>query len=200
MNKKSVAILLAVLLVVGIAIGGTMAWLTSTPGDVINTFTTGDVNITLDETEAELVPGGDGDKAKDFQMIPGWTIDKDPKVTVLDGSEACYVFVQAVKSENFDSYMTYQIADGWTELPGYTGVYYQEFAEKITEDTELQVLKEDRVTVLDTVTKEMMNSLDNRNDYPTLTFKAYAIQLYKNNTEKFDVTEAWKNVSTQSNA
>ena len=37
MNKKSAAVLLAVLLVVGIAIGGTMAWLTSTPGDVINT-------------------------------------------------------------------------------------------------------------------------------------------------------------------
>ncbi len=197
MNKKSVAVLLAVLLVVGVAIGGTMAWLTSTPEPVKNVFTTGDVK--LDLTETDTVDDADGNKTKDFQMIPGWTIEKDPKVTVQAISEACYVFVKAEKSSNFDEYMTYEIAEGWTELAENTGVYYKEIDVITNTDTTYGVIKNDTVNVKDTVTKEMMNGLTEAT-YPTLTFKAYAIQLYKNNTEKFSVNEAWQNVSTQSNA
>ena len=50
-------------------------------------------------------------------------------------------------------------------------------------------MKDNKVTVLDSVTKEMMN--DTGFTAPTLTFTAYATQLYKNNTDKFTPANAW---------
>lgn len=58
--------------------------------------------------------------------------------------------------------------------------------------TEFSVLKDDQVTVLGTVTKEMMAAVENNK--PTLTITVYASQLYKNNTELFTAAEAWANV------
>ena len=48
--KRSVALLVAIALLIGCAAGGTMAWLTMQTGTITNTFTVGDINITLDET------------------------------------------------------------------------------------------------------------------------------------------------------
>lgn len=47
-------------------------------------------------------------------------------------------------------------------------------------------------TVKEEVTKEQMNALDSESSYPTLTFTAYAVQLYKSNTEQFEPAEAWE--------
>lgn len=181
MKKKSLALLLAIALVVVGAVAGTVAWLTDKTPSVTNTFTTSDINIELKETK------------NNFQMIPGWNIEKDPKVTVKAGSEACYLFVKLEKSENFNQYMTYDMAKGWTELQGYAGVYYREVA-AATADTTFEVLKDNQVTVKGTVTKEQMNALT-ADTYPTLTVTAYASQLYKNNTEKFTAAEAWDNIT-----
>lgn len=181
MKKKSLALLLAIAIVVVGAVAGTVAWLTDRTPSVTNTFTTSDINIELKETK------------NNFQMIPGWNIEKDPKVTVKAGSEACYLFVKLEKSENFNQYMTYDMAKGWTELQGYAGVYYREVA-AATADTTYEVLKDNQVTVKGTVTKEQMNGLT-ADTYPTLTVTAYASQLYKNNTEKFTAAEAWANIA-----
>ena len=88
MKKKSLALLLAIAIVVVGVVAGTLAWLTDKTAPVTNTFTTSDIDIDLTETEAE------------YKMIPGWSIDKDPTVTVKAGSEACYLFVKLVKSDN----------------------------------------------------------------------------------------------------
>ena len=50
LNMKPLAVLLALTLLVGCAIGGTIAWLTAQTGEVVNTFTVGDINIKLEET------------------------------------------------------------------------------------------------------------------------------------------------------
>ena len=110
--KKTIALLVAVSMIVGCVIGGTLAWLTHSTGPVTNTFTTSDITVTLEETTG-----------KDYKMIPGYTIAKDPKVTVTTGSEECYLFVKMEKSNNFDIFMTYEIAEGWTALDGIAGVY-----------------------------------------------------------------------------
>ena len=182
MKKKSLALLLAIAIVVVGAVAGTVAWLTDKTPSVTNTFTTSDINIELTETTGES-----------YKMIPGCTIKKDPKVTVKTGSEACYLFVKLEKSENFDQYMTYEMAEGWTALPGNAGVFYREVA-AATADTTFAVLKDNQVTVKDKVTKEQMNALT-ADTYPTLTVTAYASQLYKNNTEKFTVAAAWANIA-----
>lgn len=181
MKKKSLALLLAIAIVVVGVVAGTVAWLTDKTPSVTNTFTTSDINIELKETK------------NNFQMIPGWNIEKDPKVTVKAGSEACYLFVKLEKSTNFDTFMTYEMADGWEALPEAPGVYYREVA-AATADTTFEVLKGNQVTVKDEVTKAQMNALT-ADTYPTLTVTAYASQLYKNNTEKFTVAEAWANIA-----
>ncbi len=198
MKKKTVALLLALVLTFGVAVGGTIAWLTDTTDEVKNTFTTSDVDIDLTETERE------------YQMIPGYTIDKDPKVTVEAGSEQCYVFVKVTEA-NWPEFMeddgttrkvNYEIAAGWEKLTGVDGVndvWYRIQAE-VPENTAVEdlpvysVLKDDQVTVSGTLTKAEMNSITTK---PTLTITAYACQYMKNNTDPFTAAEAWANITAE---
>ena len=159
MKKKTLALVLALTLLVAGVVGGTLAWLTDRTAEVKNTFTVGDINISLTETTT------------DYKMVPGNTIAKDPTVTVKANSEA--LFVQVTESENLDTFITYAIAEGWTALPGVDGVYYREVPASNADQT-FPVLAGNAVTVKDTVTKEMLTAKDFTN--PTLTFKAYAIQ------------------------
>jgi hypothetical protein len=176
---KVLALVLAVVLVLGAVIGTTVAWLITNTTPVVNTFTYGDINITLEETDTGL-DEDDDKKTNQYQMVPGKEIDKDPKVTVLKNSEDCWLFVKLEKSSNFDEFMTYAIADGWTELDAtkYPGIYYREVAMS-DNDAEFTVLKDNKVTVKTDVTKDMFNKLDadaNNKIYPQLKVTAYAVQ------------------------
>lgn len=176
---KVMALVLAVVLVLGAVIGTTVAWLITNTTPVVNTFTYGDINITLEETDTGL-DEDDDKKTNQYQMVPGKEIDKDPKVTVLKNSEDCWLFVKLEKSSNFDEFMTYAIADGWTELDAtkYPGIYYREVAMS-DNDAEFTVLKDNKVTVKTDVTKDMFNKLDadaNNKIYPQLKVTAYAVQ------------------------
>ena len=182
---KTMILVLAVMLIVGCTIGGTLAWLTATTGEVKNTFTTSDISITLTETK--------GGTNKEFKMVPGCTIEKDPKVTVLAGSEKCYLFVKLEKSTNFDTFMTYTTASDWTALTDVENVYYR-VVDASAANQAFDVLSGNTVSVKDSVTKADMNGL-NQTTYPTLTVSAYASQYFKNNTESFTATEAWNNVN-----
>lgn len=176
MKKKTLALVLALTLLVAGVVGGTLAWLTDRTAEVKNTFTVGDINIGLTETTT------------DYKMVPGNTIAKDPTVTVKANSEACWLFVKVTKSENLDTFITYAIAEGWTALPGVDGVYYREVPASAADQT-FSVLKGDAVTVKDTVTKAMLTAKDFAN--PTLTFKAYAVQ--KDNVAS--ASDAWAKVN-----
>lgn len=191
--KKKVLSIVAVVLVLCCAIGGTLAWLTAKTAPVKNTFTTSDIKIKLEES-----------KDLNLKMVPGFDIKKDPQVWVEKGSEECYLFVKLEKGNDFDKYMTYKVdtTEGqWTRLTGegITGeIYYRVVsADDITAETHYSVLKGDKVTVRETVTKEMMNSLT-AETYPTLTVTAYASQLYKNSdttNNTFSALEAWNNAN-----
>ena len=165
MKKKSIAVVLALVLLVCCAVGGVLAWLTDTTDPVVNTFTIGNVDITLAESEN-----------LNLKMVPGQTITKDPKVTVVGGSEACWLFVKVEKSDNLESFINYAIADGWTQLPDVAGVYYREVSAS-DDSQEFNVLTDNQVTVKTDVTKTMMDNLSKDNAVqPTLTFTAYACQ------------------------
>ena len=191
---KTMFMILAVVLIVGISVGGTLAWLTATTGPVTNTFTTSDIDITLTETGAT-------NNANSYKMVPGNTIEKDPKVTVEGGSEDCYLFVKLDKSRNYDNFLTLTVADGWTQLKEDKDgqaitdlIYYRKVVAKST-DQEFSVLKDNKVTVNGSVTKKQMNDLTTAT-YPTLTVTAYASQLYKSAGVEFTPAEAWANFST----
>ena len=185
MKKKSLALVLALAMIVVCVVGGTLAWLIDKTDPVTNTFTTSDVDITLTETTTN------------YQMIPGYTIDKNPKVTVLADSEKCYLFVKVAESDNFDTFMTYEMAAGWTRGDGTnipSNVYYREVAAS-TDNQEFGVLKDDQVTVKDTVTKDNLNALNAEGaTQPTLTFTAYACQYNSSNNTPFTAEAAWAKV------
>ena len=174
-NVKLAVTVMAVVLVLGTVIGGTLAWLMDRTTPVVNTFTYGDIDITLVETDT-----GDGDNNPNtnrYEMVPGTDVTKDPVVTVQADSLDSWLFVKLEKSANYDSFMEFEIASGWTQLTGQEGVYYRETS-RSDADQSFQVLKDNKVSVKDTVTKAMLNALDEggASDYPTLTITSYAVQ------------------------
>ena len=190
-GSKALVLVLAMVLLMGAAIGGTIAWLTDRTAPVVNTFPVGNIDIELDE-------GGAVDNKQSFKMIPGYTIAKKPYVTVKGGSEACWVFVKVDESTTLDSYISYTVdSANWTALDGHDGVYYKEFTAAITADTTIDILTGDQVTVKDNVTKAMMDDLNAEGAVqPTLTFTAYACQHNSGNETAFTPAEAWAKVNT----
>ena len=187
MKKKGLALVLALTLLVVCVVAGTLAWLTAKSDVVTNTFTTSDIKVELKETTGT-----------EYKMIPGYTISKNPKATVLSGSEECYLFVKLDKSTNFDTYLEYVIADGWTKLDGVTDTVYYREVKTANIGTAYSVLKDNQVTVKGDVTKEQMNALDTEGaEKPTLKITAYASQLHKNATETFSPSDAWDNIANK---
>lgn len=94
--KKTIAIVMLVVLVSAVSVLGTLAYLTASDS-VQNTFTVGKVAITLDEAKVDANGAAlTGDaaervKANSYKLLPGHTYDKDPQVTVKAGSELSYI-------------------------------------------------------------------------------------------------------------
>ena len=205
MKKKGLALILALtLLTVGI-VAGTLAWLTAKSDTVVNTFTTSDIEVKLEETKGTTVTGG-----KEFKMIPGYELEKDPKAWVVAGSEDCYLFVKLDWANNTytsgktaKSYLDWAIADGWALVPGETNVYYRTVTSaQMSSDNgatnAYPILAGNKVTVSGDINKEQMNALDAEGAAkPTLTITAYASQLHKNATETFSAVDAWKNIANK---
>lgn len=199
-SMKPLVLILALVMVFGGVIGGTVAWLIAAPDPVVNTFTYGDIDITLEETDTNL-DGDSNPNTNEYEMMPGEKITKDPVVTVKAGSEEMWLFVKLEKSSNFDTFMEYTVDGSWAELSGEDGVYYRHItaAEVANADLEAHVLAGDTVTVKQSVTKEMLNGLDENADgteaatkyYPTLTVTAYAVQYAGNPT----AADAWAKVT-----
>lgn len=180
---------LALVLVVAVAsVGGTIAWLKVETTPVVNTFTVGDINITLTETKGTVKDG-----KHEFKIIPGVDIEKDPKVTVKANSEACWLFVK-VEEDNWPTVtetigdlettgtttvrkVNYEIVSDWQKLIGVAGVdnvYYRK-VNATTADAVFDVLKDNKVTVSQNLTKTDVATIKNAGT-PTLTFTAYAVQ------------------------
>ncbi len=85
-KKRFVAILLCMTLVALAAIGATFAYLTDTKS-VNNTFTMGNVKITLDETNVND-PTGDRVTSNAYNVYPGAVVTKDPIVHNVGGNAA----------------------------------------------------------------------------------------------------------------
>ena len=197
LSGKLVVAMLAVTLLIGCAIGGTVAWLTAKTEAVVNTFTYGDINITLAETKPVN---------QRAEIIPGVNIEKDPKVTVNPNSEACYLFVK-ITEENWPTFtetdgttkkVSYGIPTDWKPLAGETGVYYREVdAATANAGVSYYILKGDEtyphgvVTVSENLTKNEVNSITTTTQ-PKLTFTAYAVQKDGIST----AADAWAKVST----
>lgn len=195
MKKKAVkllSILLAAALLVGASVGGTLAWLSAKTQTVTNTFTIGNITISLTETGAEDTNADGKLDSKSFKLIPGTKYTKDPTVTVGANSESCYLFVKVNASANLSNYITYSLRladDEWKELPDVSGVYYREVATS-TLDQNFYVLtgidedgfRNGYVQIKEGVTKDMMGAANNL----SLSFTAYAVQ-----KDNLTLAQAW---------
>lgn len=202
---KSLLLILTCVLLFGSAIGGTIAWLTADAGEVVNTFTESDIDITFSET----LPDG-----QTAQMVPGCTIAKNPTVKVEEGSEDCWLFVKITESTSpaLDDYIAYAIAEGWEEVEAENNgvtvigrrVYKTaptktfgilgagEYTDNMgTADDYKITWDANEVCVKPSVTEDMMEAIGGTQK-PTLSFKAYAVQLFKNaEKDEFSKLEAW---------
>ena len=212
-RRNTLYVLIAVLAIaISGSIGGTLAWLIDSTDEVVNTFTVGNIDITLTETGANQ---NDDIWEKSYKMVPGDVIEKDPVVTVLKNSEKCYVFLQITESSNLAQYISYMVLEdnnaedgfnGWVsyDATGYENIYYRivevastdtsfniigyQDEEKVTEQTtDDDAVVENKVLVKGSVTKTDMDNLEKEGaTLPTLSFKAAAVQ-FENRT----LPQAW---------
>ena len=92
-KRKALIMVLCAVLLVSTTMFATIAYLKS-EANVNNTFTVGNVHITLDETKVDEYGSKDGNERvteNEYKLIPGHKYIKDPTVTVIAGSEDCYV-------------------------------------------------------------------------------------------------------------
>lgn len=202
MKKKILVACLCVALAVLTVAGTTLAYLTS-HDTVTNTFTVGNVAITLDEKDVDdSTPNADRDKANAYLLMPGKKYEKDPIVHVANTSENSWIFVKvengisafeaATREGDYKTIADQIKANGWTELTGVTGVtgvYYKEFTKptNTTGNTDLPVFQEFQIS--DTANSVAGWSTIGTNNNIVVT--AYAIQ-----KEGFDTAAAaWAEVS-----
>lgn len=132
--KKKLMTVLALVLVIAMSVAGTYAYLTS-HDSVTNTFTVGNVSITMDEAKVDvdgkIMPNENRVHENSYKLMPGHTYVKDPTVVVTGGSENCWLFVKvengvAAYEKAGDATIAKQIEkNGWTALDNNPGVYYK---------------------------------------------------------------------------
>lgn len=122
-NKALLLALCAILLVAG-SIMGTLAYLTSN-ATVENTFTAGNVKITMTEAKVDaygkLVEGAARVTGNEYKLVPGHTYTKDPTIYVDANSEDCYIFVKIENGLGTDASIAMNA--GWTKVEGVDGVW-----------------------------------------------------------------------------
>ena len=179
--KKILITIVATVLVCACAIGGTLAWLMDTSDTVTNTFTVGDINISLSETVSN-----------EFSMVPGDVLKKDPIITIDANSEDCWIYIEIIETNNVfgeEKYVNYSLTNVWnataisTKTVGntVTTVYATDavYAKNASSQT-VQVFESidtyttGAVTVNSGITKDDIASLTANK--PTIALKAYAIQ------------------------
>ena len=207
--KALVLSLCAVLLVVT-TVFVTMAYLTS-QDSVTNTFTVGEISLTLDEkdtdnSKTDTTTEG-RDKANEYHLLPSNTYEKDPTVHVAKNSEDCYVYVKVVNgiaeaeatTGTYDGKEYKSIADqiaalGWTQLvvddAPVEGVYYKEVGQKDV-NRDLVVFKEFRIKdeISNTELKKYATEANTTEPTKIIEVTAYAVQ----QAGFTDAADAWSN-------
>ena len=188
-ERKMVSLVVAVSLIMGCLIGGTLAWLTDETDSVTNTFTVGNVAIALTETPNTDSDNNGVNDCWKAQMIPGTRYSKDPKVSVTSDTNAdCYLFVKFEEKDNPSDYLTYEStltsANGWTQGDG-TNIPSDVWYRTVAKDADLKewnLLKENCVTVKTSVTEDTMTEASKAK----LIYTAYAVQ-----KDNLTVEQAW---------
>lgn len=199
--KKSKAILMVVcaMLLVAASVMGTLAYLTST-ATVTNTFSVGNVAITMDEKDVDnSTTGAERDTENAYKLMPGHEYEKDPTIHVAPTSEKCYLFVnvvngiEAIEEKGTDTatatttVAAQMTANGWEAVEGQTGVFvYTNKTDKpfaVAGGANIKVF--DKFVIDDGVDNATLAAYDTK----TIVVTAYAIQA--DGFESMTATEIW---------
>lgn len=132
-TKKVLILGLCAVLLVAASVLGTMAYLTDT-AEVKNTFTVGNVAITLDEAKVDVngveVTPATRVAENEYKLMPGHEYIKDPTVHVAAGSEDCFLFVKVkngisgIETKTEANTIAAQMAaNHWKAVDGVANVY-----------------------------------------------------------------------------
>lgn len=175
--RKVLLLALCAALLVSATVMGTLAYLTSTD-EVTNTFSVGNVKITLDEAKvgddgkAITGEGAERVQSNSYKLLPGHEYDKDPTVHVDAASEDCYIFVKVeneIAAIEADTKIAAQMAtNGWTAVEGVANLYCK--TDAVKGGTDHVVFS--TVKVADTVDNATLATYKDK----TVKVTAYAIQ------------------------
>lgn len=192
-RTKALTLALCAVLLVVATVFATMAFLTS-KDSVTNTFTVGNVAITLDEADVDNsntdTTSEGRDKANKYHLIPGHTYDKDPTIHVTEGSEDCWLFVKVenglekAEAEGATSIASQMAANGWALVDGETNIYA--YKEIVTAETGKNVVVFESFKIAGNTDVEDFKDAN-------ITVTAYAIQ-----ADGFDTSAiAWEQAGTE---
>ena len=178
--KKILVMVAALALTAALAIGGTLAYLTS-EDSVKNTFTVGKVAITLDETNVDNdkyknekgeMETPARDQANDYKLMPGSTYIKDPIVHVSSDSEAAWLFVKlenGLKDIIDDTTIEAQmVANTWTLIDADNNIYA--YGTPVSAGANVNTFA--NFTIKDDVSNETLLTYEGK----TIVVTAYAVQ------------------------
>ena len=187
MRSKALILITCLLLLCGSTIAQTLAYMFDWE-EKVNTFTVGNVRISLEESTGKENDYGE----REHDMLEGATaVSKDPKVTILGGSEDCWLFVRLEKSANFDEYLQYTKSslteqgffEDWGVLsedmvndPNDLVTVLYTKVPATDENVEYYILDKNQVEII--ATEEALGELNynNQANAPSLSISAYAIQ------------------------
>lgn len=132
MKKKITAIFLCVALVAVAITGASLAYFTDKTETVQNTFTVGNVKISLDETK--------WNPQDDHTLMPGVTYAKNPTIHVDEKSQDAYVFLE-LDLNKYVSLINLAGVDAYKNgVGGLTGTYpgFGAFMQKLLNDNTLR--------------------------------------------------------------
>lgn len=178
-KRKTLLLAFSALLLVAVSVMGTLAYLTATSGDVVNTFTVGSVDLTLDEIDVDEYGvasiGAERVLTNEYKLIPGHTYTKDPVVHVTAGSEESWVFIKVLNglaAIEADTTIASQMATNrWTPVAGSEGVYQYEVTVDARENTQ-DLLVFGAFTISETANAEDLKEYSDAE----IKITAYAVQ------------------------
>ena len=176
---KALVIVLCAVALVGGSVAGTLAFLSMKTAPVTNTFTSGNINISLQQATFTTKDPAD----QSMTMLPGKVYSANPVVTVYAGSESCWLFIKieetiadtvnaategdgghtAFTEPTFRDYLDYTVNTGWTAVASAPGVYYRQVTLNSSDDQSFAIITDNKITAKTTCTKAQYDRLGGKN-------------------------------------
>lgn len=167
--KKRIALVITVVLLLAVGAYSTIAYLQDLTAPVVNTFTVGNVHLTLSEPSWNPL--------EDHKLVPSASFAKEPTVVVKANGEDCYVATKITIPTMLDPLVSLNInTANWILVKTVGEDYYYKYFGLVTASESDKTLEPlfTQVTVLGSVTNEQLAALGITDKQ--LSVQAFAIQ------------------------